>query len=88
MPTTATVNMTRTFWRRTVAIGHGGAKDDRTQYLFTIAEACTALRISRWTLYRLIRSRQLATIKLRSRRFVPRDALHALIEHLSNEDAL
>lgn len=53
--------------------------------LLTVAEACAELRISKWTLYQYIRSRQLASIKLRSRRVIPRSAIHELIERLKIE---
>lgn len=54
--------------------------------LLTVAEACTELRISRWTLYQLIRSGQLVSIKLRSRRVIPRSAIHDLVEQLKKEE--
>ncbi len=88
MLTIATINRTRTFWRRAMPAGNGDTSNNRTHFLFTMAEACSALRVSRWMLYQLIRSRQLTTIKIGRRRFVPRDALEALIERLSNEGTL
>jgi excisionase family DNA binding protein len=54
--------------------------------VLTIQEACAALRISKWTLYQLIRSRQLVTIKIGSRRVVPLAAIQALIERLQAEE--
>lgn len=54
--------------------------------MLTIQEACTALRVSKWTIYQLIRSRQLATIKIGSRRVVPLAAIQALIERLQAEE--
>jgi len=55
--------------------------------MLTIQEACAALRISKWTLYQLIRSRQLVTIKIGSRRVVPAAAIQALIDRLQDEEA-
>lgn len=53
--------------------------------LLTVAEACAELRVSKWTLYQYIHSRQLASIKLRSRRLIPRSAIRALVEKLTIE---
>jgi excisionase family DNA binding protein len=50
--------------------------------VLTVPEACAVLRISRWTLYELIRSRQLETVKIGSRRVVPMSAVHALLDRL------
>jgi excisionase family DNA binding protein len=50
--------------------------------LFTIDEAAAQLRVSRWTVYNLIRSGQLRTIKIGRRRLVPIDALSECLEHL------
>ena len=54
--------------------------------VLTIQEACAALRISKWTLYQLIRSRQLATIKIGSRRVVSAAAIQALLDRLQEEE--
>ena len=50
--------------------------------LFTIDEAAARLRVSRWSVYNLIRSGQLRTIKIGRRRIVPIDALTECLEHL------
>ena len=50
--------------------------------LFTIDEAAAQLRVSRWSVYNLIRSGQLRTIKIGRRRLVPIDALTECLEHL------
>jgi excisionase family DNA binding protein len=50
--------------------------------LFTIDEAATRLRVSRWSVYNLIRSGQLRTIRIGRRRLVPSDALTECLEHL------
>jgi excisionase family DNA binding protein len=53
--------------------------------LLTTKEASEALRISRWKLYDLIRSRKIDTVKIGRRRFVPVDALASLISQLRRE---
>lgn len=48
---------------------------------YNVAEAAAALRISRDTIYELIRSRQLRTIRVGSRRLVPVIALNEYVAH-------
>jgi excisionase family DNA binding protein len=50
--------------------------------LFTIDETAAQLRVSRWSVYNLIRSGQLQTIKIGRRRLVPLDALTECLQHL------
>jgi excisionase family DNA binding protein len=50
--------------------------------VLTIDEAAERLRVSRWTLYNLIRSNQLRTIKLGRRRLVPASALAECLDQL------
>jgi excisionase family DNA binding protein len=50
--------------------------------LFTIDEAAAQLRVSRWSVYNLIRSGQLQTIKIGRRRLVPLDALTQCLQRL------
>jgi excisionase family DNA binding protein len=57
---------------------------DRTA-LLTVREAYLRLRISKWKLYDLIRSRRLASIQIGRRRFVPVDALRAYVLRLTQE---
>lgn len=49
--------------------------------LLTVAESCQALRISRWTFYRLVQQRQLQTLKIGRRRLVTTDAVERFIAH-------
>lgn len=63
----------------------GASRADPT--LFTMREAATKLRISRWTLYGLIHRRQLKTIRIGTRRLVPAAAVQALIDRLADEEA-
>ncbi len=47
----------------------------RQTYLLTITEAASQLRISRWTIYQLIRSNELKTLTIASRRLIASDDL-------------
>lgn len=53
--------------------------------LLTVLETCAALRVSRWTVYRLIQQKQLRTIKIGSRRLVPVDAVAEFIRERGAE---
>ncbi|WP_084959566.1 helix-turn-helix domain-containing protein [Thermoactinospora rubra] len=53
-----------------------------TDLVLTVDEAAERLRVSRWTLYTLIRSKQLRTIKIGRRRLVPVDSLTECIHNL------
>jgi excisionase family DNA binding protein len=48
----------------------------------TIDEAAASLRVSRWSVYNLIRSGQLRTIRIGRRRLVPMNALTECLERL------
>lgn len=63
----------------------GGVDGGPRPSLLTIPEACTELRISRWSIYRLIQSNQLATVTIGRRRFVPKIALDDFIESLQRQ---
>ncbi|WP_376735689.1 helix-turn-helix domain-containing protein [Streptomyces broussonetiae] len=56
--------------------------------LLTVAEACAELKISKWSLYQLIRSLQLITIKFGRRRLIPKSAIDDLIERRKAEGNL
>jgi excisionase family DNA binding protein len=58
-----------------------------SQLLLTVREAAAVLRISHWTLYRLIQQRQLQTITIGRRRLVPRDAIENFLAQLRQEAA-
>ncbi|NYI97371.1 excisionase family DNA binding protein [Streptomonospora nanhaiensis] len=51
--------------------------------VLTVDEAAARLRVSRWTLYNLIRSGQLRTVKIGRRRLVPVAALAECIDVLA-----
>ncbi|GAA4942910.1 hypothetical protein GCM10023224_26830 [Streptomonospora halophila] len=50
--------------------------------VLTVDEAAARLRVSRWTLYNLIRSGRLRTVKIGRRRLVPVNALAECIDAL------
>jgi excisionase family DNA binding protein len=52
--------------------------------LYTIDETAARLRVSRWTVYNLIRANQLRTVKIGRRRLVP-PALDECVEQLGKE---
>jgi excisionase family DNA binding protein len=58
-----------------------------TDLVLTVDEAAERLRVSRWTLYNLIRSNQLRTVKIGRRRLVPVNALAEYIDQLMEEAA-
>ena len=55
--------------------------------LLTVPEAAQRLRVSRWMLYNLIRSRRLRTVKIGSRRLVRVSAIAAYLAELEDEAA-
>jgi excisionase family DNA binding protein len=50
--------------------------------VFTIDEAAEQLRVSRWTLYNLIRTNQLRSLKIGRRRLVPAAAINEFLDQL------
>ncbi len=50
--------------------------------LLTVSEACATLRISRWSLYRLIQGQRLESILIGRRRLVPADAVARFVTEL------
>ncbi|WP_280442596.1 helix-turn-helix domain-containing protein [Nocardia brasiliensis] len=51
--------------------------------LLTIPETCARLRLSRWSVYQLIHRRELATVKIGRRRFVPATEVDRFIGQLT-----
>lgn len=67
----------------------GAATDaDDCQLLLTVPEVCARLRISRWSFYKLLQSRQLETVKIGSRRLVPVGALPRLLQRLQQDEEI
>ncbi|HLI35906.1 MAG TPA: helix-turn-helix domain-containing protein [Streptosporangiaceae bacterium] len=58
-----------------------------SDHLLTIQEAALWLRVSRWSVYNLIRSNQLRTIKIGRRRCVSPAALAECVELLTEDAA-
>jgi excisionase family DNA binding protein len=52
---------------------------DKEQNLLTVNEACQTLRISRWTLYGLIREGKIRTVRIKKRRLIPVSAISEFI---------
>lgn len=50
--------------------------------VLTVDEAAEQLRVSRWTIYNLIRSNQLRTVKIGRRRLVPVTAITECLDAL------
>lgn len=48
--------------------------------LLTVDEAADTLRISRWTLNRLVQERQLASVTIGARRLIPLDDITKFVE--------
>lgn len=53
--------------------------------MLTVPEACERLRISKWTLYRLIQSGRLTSVKIGSRRLISVSSIAKFIEQLESE---
>ena len=64
-----------------------GIRDARQDYLLTVQEAADRLRVSRWSLYNLIRANQLRTVKIGRRRLITPVALAECVELLGEEVA-
>ncbi len=60
-------------------------RGEAQQGLLTITEAGEALRISRWSIYRLINAGRLRTVRIDRRRLIAPADLSALIEELRVE---
>jgi excisionase family DNA binding protein len=56
-----------------------------TPEVLTIDEAAARLRISKWSLYNLIRSHQIRTIKVGRRRLVPACSITECVSQLLEE---
>src|SRR2546430_10842807 len=70
-------------------VGSGGdaAQSVSGQSLLTLSEVCAKLRVSKWTVYRLIQSRHIPTIRIGARRLVVHSALETLLSRLTDEEA-
>lgn len=75
----------RSLWR-TTGPTTARSEGDQAPTLLTVHQACGALNISRWTLYQLIRKRQLASVKIGRRRLIPATELIRFVERLRGEE--
>lgn len=64
------------------ALAGGKASAQPGSAMLTIEEACQYLRISKWTLYRLIHTGNLKTIKIGSRRIIRGSSLQEFVDRL------
>lgn len=53
--------------------------------MLTIEDVCAKLQVSRWTINELVRSRQLPSVKIGRRRFIPRRSLQAYEKRLEED---
>lgn len=58
-----------------------------TPELLTVREAYLRLRISKWKLYDLIRTRLLGSVQIGRRRFIPTDAIRSYIQQLQKRES-
>jgi excisionase family DNA binding protein len=59
-----------------------GVKPMPASGMLNVAEACEYLRISKWTLYRLIQDRKLKSVKIGSRRLIRMQSILEFVEQL------
>ena len=62
-------------------------RESAADHLLTVQETADWLRVSRWSVYNLIRANQLRTIKIGRRRLVTRAALAEYVELLTKDAA-
>ena len=57
----------------------------QSRKLLTIAETADTLRVSKWTLYRLLQTNQLQSVRIGSRRLIPAAVVDRFIERQTDE---
>jgi excisionase family DNA binding protein len=67
------------------ALDDGKSAAASSSAMLTVDEACQYLRISKWTLYRLIQGNKVKTIKIGSRRLIRRQSVLDFVEQLEQE---
>jgi excisionase family DNA binding protein len=60
---------------------------DEMEALLKIEEAAHLLKVSRWTVYRLIKERELVSVKVRNGRRVPVESIRAYVASLIEDAA-
>ncbi|MBN7505258.1 MULTISPECIES: helix-turn-helix domain-containing protein [Mycobacteriaceae] len=68
----------------TDVLDRAASSDAGNQSLFTVTEACTQLRISRWSFYRLMHQRQINTVSIGRRRFVSHAEVRRFVTALND----
>jgi excisionase family DNA binding protein len=63
----------------------GQPRSDITADLLTVKNVCEKLNVSRWMVHGLLRSGLLASVKIGSRRLIPRHSLEAYEKRLEEE---
>ena len=58
-----------------------------TNELLTVDDVCAQLNVSRWTVYGLIKSKELNSVKIKRCRRIPATALAEYVRGLSEEAA-
>lgn len=67
------------------AIERSKQVDSPVTAMLTVLEACAYLRISKWTLYQLIRKKEIKSLKIRSRRLIRMQSVLEFLERLEAE---
>jgi excisionase family DNA binding protein len=60
------------------------SENNKGHTLFSVVEACEQLRISKWTLYRLMRENKLESVKIGSRRLISVTAMAEFVKQLKD----
>lgn len=55
--------------------------------MLTVAETCAYLRISKWSVYQLIRKGQLPSVKIGRRRLIPMASIEKLVQQQLQTEA-
>jgi excisionase family DNA binding protein len=62
------------------SIGKTNIEQQNSFHLVTIAETCEILRVSKWSVYALLRKRKLESIEIGRRRLIPAASIKRLVE--------
>jgi excisionase family DNA binding protein len=62
-------------------------REPLADHLLTVQEAADWLRVSRWSVYNLMHTNRLRTIKIGRRRLISRDALDECVAQLAKDAA-
>jgi excisionase family DNA binding protein len=68
------------------AASFGESRTPAPPLLLTVTEVCSLLQVSRWSVYELIRTKKLNTIRIGRRRLIPTSAVRVMLDRLSNEE--